>query len=90
MACPIICKPLTGHLAVEYVVKDFPGVSIELDPGVYFQDKVSGDAFDIPGKAFVTFPLKKDKIFAVVALGWGNLSGPAGCAGWRYHLAFHR
>ncbi len=66
----------SGHLALEYVVKDFPGISIELDPGVYFQDKVSSDAFDIPGKAYVTFPLKKDKIFAVVALGWGLYQDP--------------
>jgi len=66
----------SAHLALEYVVKDFPGVSIELDPGVYFQDNVSSDAFDIPGKAFVTFPLKKDKIFAVVALGWGIYQDP--------------
>jgi hypothetical protein len=66
----------SGHLALEYVVKDFPGISIELDPGVYFQNNVSSDAFDIPGKAFVTFPLKKDKIFAVVALGWGLYQDP--------------
>ena len=66
----------SAHLAVEYVVKDFPGISLELDPGVYFQDQISGDAFDIPGKAFVTFPLKKDKIFAVVALGWGIYQDP--------------
>jgi hypothetical protein len=66
----------SAHLALEYVVKNFPGVSIELDPGVYFQDNVSSDAFDIPGKAFVTFPLKKDKIFAVVALGWGIYQDP--------------
>jgi len=65
-----------GHLALEYVVKDFPGVSIELDPGVYFQDNATWDAFDIPGKAFVTFPLKKDKIFAVVAVGWGIYYDP--------------
>ena len=64
------------HLALEYVVKDFPGISIELDPGVYFQDSVSWDAVDIPGKAYVTFPLKKDKIFAVVALGWGIYQDP--------------
>src|SRR5713226_876068 len=31
---------------------------------------------DLPGKAFVTFPLKKDKIFAVVALGWGIYQDP--------------
>jgi len=66
----------SGHLALEYVVKDFPGISIELDPGVYFQNNVSSDAFDIPGKAYVTFPLKKDKIFAVVALGWGIYQDP--------------
>jgi hypothetical protein len=66
----------SGHLALEYLVKDFPGISIELDPGVYFQNNVSSDAFDIPGKAYVTFPLKKDKIFAVVALGWGLYQDP--------------
>ena len=66
----------SAHLALEYVVKDFPGISIELDPGVYFQDNVSSDAFDIPGKAYVTFPLKRDKIFAVVGLGWGIYQDP--------------
>jgi hypothetical protein len=49
---------------------------IELDPGVYFQDNATWKAFDVPGKAFVTFPLKKDKIFAVVALGWGIYQDP--------------
>ena len=66
----------SAHLALEYVVKNFAGMSIELDPGVYFQDNVTSDAFDIPGKAYVTFPLKKDKIFAVVAVGWGIYQDP--------------
>ncbi len=57
-------------------MKDLPAVTIELDPGVYFQESVSWDAVDIPGKAFVTFPLKKDKIFAVVGLGWGIYQDP--------------
>ena len=74
--CPIICKPLPAHLAVEYVVKDFPGISIELDPGVYFQDQRQLGCLRYPGKAFVTFPLKKDKIFAVVGLGWGIYQDP--------------
>jgi hypothetical protein len=65
-----------GHLALEYVVKDHAGVSIEIDPGVYFQDNATWDAVDVPGKAFVTFPLKKDKIFAVVAVGWGAFQYP--------------
>ena len=66
----------SAHLALEYDVKDFAGISIELDPGVYFQDNVTWDAFDIPAKAYVTFPLKKDKIFAVVALGGSIYQDP--------------
>ena len=66
----------SAHLALEYVVKDFAGASIEIDPGVYFQDNVTSDAFDIPGKAYVTFTLKKDKIFGVVALGGGLYQKP--------------
>jgi hypothetical protein len=65
-----------GHLALEYVVKDHAGAGIEIDPGAYFQDNITGDAFDIPWKIFVTFPLKKDKIFAVVGLGGGLYQDP--------------
>jgi Domain of unknown function (DUF6268) len=67
---------LYGHLALEYVVKDYPGAAIQLDPGIYFQNHVSGDAFDVPGKVFVSFPLKKDKIFATVGVGWGQFQDP--------------
>lgn len=69
-------QALYGHLALEYVVKDHAGAGIEFDPGAYFQNHITGDAFDIPGKIFVTFPLKKDKIFAVVALGGGIYQHP--------------
>ena len=65
-----------GHLALEYVVKDHAGISLELDPGVYFQDSIGSDNFDVPGKAYVTFPLKKDKVFATVGLGWGQFQDP--------------
>ena len=70
-------QALYGHLALEYDVKDTAGISVEADPGVYFQDDVSGNAFDVPGKAYVTFPLKKDKIFATVGFGWGQFQDPA-------------
>jgi hypothetical protein len=58
-----------GQFAIEYVVHDHAGLSIEINPGVYFQNRVSWDAFDIPVKAFVSFPLKKDKIFGVIGAG---------------------
>jgi hypothetical protein len=65
-----------AHAAVEYVVKDHAGAGIEIDPGFYFQDNVTRDAFDFPWKIFVTFPLKKDKIFAVVAMGGALYQDP--------------
>jgi hypothetical protein len=67
---------LYGHLALEYVVKDHAGIGIEANPGVYFQNDISGNAFDVPGKAYVTFPLMKDKIFATVGFGWGQFQDP--------------
>jgi len=66
-----------GHLAVEYIVKDFAGAGLEFDPGVYFQDNVTGDAFDIPIKAWFSFRLIDDKVFAVVGLGWALYQDPA-------------
>src|SRR6266481_3580246 len=57
-------------LALEYVVHDHAGAGIEIDPGLFFQNDVHGKDFDIPAKAFVTFPLKKDKIFAVIGVGF--------------------
>ena len=58
-----------AHLALEYVVHDHAGAGIELDPGVYFQNRITGDAVDVPWKIFVSFPLKKDKVFGVIGLG---------------------
>ena len=69
-------QALYGHLALEYVVKDHAGIGVEANPGAYFQDDVSGNAFDVPGKAYVTFPLKKDKLFATVGFGWGQFQEP--------------
>ena len=67
---------LYGHLALEYVVEDHPGAGIELEPGLYFQDHISWNAFDVPGRAYVSFPLKKDRIFATVGFGWGQFQDP--------------
>jgi hypothetical protein len=63
-------------LALEYVVHDHAGAGIEIDPGPYFQSNITGDSIDIPWKVFVTFPLKKDKIFAVIGLGGGIYQNP--------------
>jgi hypothetical protein len=74
-------QALYGHLAFEYVVHDHAGAGIELDPGVYFQNSATGDAFDIPWKVFVSFPLKKDKIFGVIGLGGGLYQSPPAAPG---------
>jgi hypothetical protein len=69
-------QAIYGHLAIEYVVKDHAGAGLEIDPGVYFQNRITGDAFDIPWKLFVSFPLKKDKIFGVIGLGGALYQDP--------------
>src|SRR5437588_2340199 len=63
-------------LALEYVVHDHAGAGIEIDPGPYFQSDAKWNTFDIPWKAWVTFPLKKDKIFAVIGVGGAINSSP--------------
>ncbi len=69
-------QSFSGHIAFEYIVQDHAGAGIELDPGAYFQNNITGDSFDIPWKAFVSFPLRKDKIFGVVGLGGGIYQHP--------------
>jgi hypothetical protein len=69
-------QALYAHLAVEYVVKDYAGAGIELDPGAYFQDNVTSNALDVPWKLFVSFPIKKDKIFGVIGLGGALYQDP--------------
>src|SRR5438132_10698667 len=63
-------------LALEYVVHDHAGAGIEIDPGLFFQNDVHGNDFDIPWKAFFSFPLKKDKIFGVLGVGGALNSNP--------------
>jgi len=69
-------QAIYDHLAIEYVIKDHAGAGLELDPGFYFQNRITGDDFDIPWKIFVSFPLKKDKIFGVIGLGGGLYQHP--------------
>ena len=62
-------------VAYEYIFKDHAGAGIEIDPGPYFENDAD-DSFDIPWKAWVTFPLKKDKIFGVIGVGGAINSSP--------------
>ncbi len=63
-------------LALEYVVQDHAAAGIEIQPGPYFQNNVTSDSIDVPWKVWVTFPLKKDKIFAVIGAGGSIYSNP--------------
>src|SRR6266852_4853860 len=63
-------------LALEYVVHDHVGAGIEIDPGPYFQSRITGDSIDVPWKVFVSFPLKKDKIFGVIGVGGAIYQSP--------------
>ncbi len=63
-------------LAMEYVVHDHAAAGIEIEPGPYFQNNITSDSIDMPWKVWVTFPLKKDKIFAVIGAGGSIYSNP--------------
>src|SRR6266513_1127186 len=69
-------QALYGHLAIEYVVHDHAGAGFELDPGAYYQSHINRGSLDVPWKLFVSFPLKKDKVFAVVGVGGGMNQHP--------------
>jgi hypothetical protein len=68
-------------LAYEYIVHDHAGAGIDLEPGLYFENHANGDAFDIPWKVWVSFPLKKDKIFGVIGAGGSLNSNPIAAPG---------
>ena len=68
-------------IAYEYIVHDHAGAGIDLEPGLYFENHANGDAFDIPWKVWVTFPLKKDKIFGVIGAGGSINSSPIAAPG---------
>src|SRR5260370_18106978 len=63
-------------LAYEYIFHDHAGAGVEIDPGPYFQNHVTGDSIDVPWKVWVTFPLKKYKIFAVIGAVGSIYSNP--------------
>src|SRR2546423_2503217 len=68
-------------LAYEYIFKDHAGAGIEIDPGPYFQNDITGDSIDVPWKVWVTFPLQKDKIYAVIGAGGSIYSSPIAAPG---------
>jgi hypothetical protein len=79
-------QAIYSHLAIEYVVHDRAGAGFEIDPGAYFQDQIDSGSLDIPWKLFVSFPLKKDKVFGVIGVGGGlnqhPIVGPGGGIIW--------
>jgi len=68
-------------LAYEYIYKDHAGAGIEIDPGPYFQNDITGDSIDVPWRVWVTFPLQKDKIYGVIGAGGSIYSDPIAAPG---------
>ena len=65
-----------AHLATEYIVHDHAGAGLSIEPGFYFQNRIGRDSFDIPWKIWVTFPLKKDKVYGVIGAGGSLYQDP--------------
>ena len=69
-------QAIYAHLAVEYIVQDHAGAGASLEPGYYFQNRISGDAFDVPWRIWMSFPLRKDKVFGVIGVGGSLYQNP--------------
>jgi hypothetical protein len=69
-------QTIHAQLAIENVIHDHAGLSLEINPGPDFQDDLTGESIDVPFKAFVSFPLKKDKIFGVIGVGGALYQNP--------------
>ncbi|MBV9619001.1 MAG: hypothetical protein JO201_07290 [Verrucomicrobia bacterium] len=74
-------QTIHGLVAYEYIVHDHAGAGIELDPGPYFESHMNGDSIDVPWKVWVSFPLKRDKIFGVIGAGGSINSNPIAAPG---------
>ena len=69
-----------GHAWVELPGEADPrrnaGAAVELNPGFYFQGSIRRNSFDVPWRVFVSFPIKKDKIFGVIGAGGSLYQNP--------------
>jgi hypothetical protein len=74
-------QTIHGLVAYEYIVHDHAGAGIEIDPGPYFENHMNSDSIDVPWKVWVSFPLKKDKIFGVIGAGGAINSNPIAAPG---------
>jgi len=68
-------------LGYEYIVHDHAAAGIRVEPGPYFENDITGKSIDVPWKVWVTFPLKKDKIFGVIGAGGSIYSNPIAAPG---------
>jgi hypothetical protein len=74
-------QTIHGLVAYEYIVHDHAGAGIEIDPGPYFESHMNGNSVDVPWRVWVSFPLKKDKIFGVIGAGGAINSNPIAAPG---------
>ncbi len=65
-----------AHLALEYIVQDHAGAGISIEPGFYFQNRVGIESFDVPWRLWISFPLKKDRLFGVLGVGGALYQDP--------------
>jgi len=76
-------SPLPQHLqaasatvAYEYVVQGFAAAAIELHPGFYFENDVTGRNFDVPIDVYTAFKIHGDKVFGMVGFFEGQFINP--------------
>ena len=64
-------------IAYEYVIQGFAGAAIELHPGFYFENDVTGNAFSVPIDLYSGFKISGEKVFGMIGLSEGQFLSPA-------------
>ncbi len=75
--------PLPAHLqsvgarfALEYYVKDKPGIFLEIVPSLNFEDEIGSDSLQVSGRAYASYPITPSFIAVVGAIGSSNARHP--------------
>ena len=73
---PAHLQSIGARLALEYFVKDKPGIFLEVVPSLNFEDEIGADSFQVSGLAYVSYPITPSFIAVVGLIGSSNARNP--------------
>ena len=69
-------QSIGARLALEYFVKDKPGIFLEVVPSLNFENEIGADSFQVSGLAYVSYPITPSFIAVLGLVGSSNARNP--------------